>query len=84
MQVKGKTEGKRIYWPVKDELVDERLAAEMASFQAGLACYYSGDWAKATAAWAQVSLPLVEVFKDRISGGTAPRNWNGIWAMTTK
>ncbi len=84
VQVKGKTEGKRIYWPVRDELVDDQLEAEMKAFSAGLAAYYAGDWPKAAGHWKEVRLPLVEVFRDRISGGETPRNWNGIWAMTTK
>ena len=84
VQVKGKTEGKRIYWPVKDEFVDDSFRNEIEAFEKGLKLYYEGDWAKAGEAWSTVHLPLVEVFKDRISGGEAPRNWNGIWAMTTK
>jgi class 3 adenylate cyclase len=84
VQVKGKTEGKRIYWPIRDSLVDGALEAEMAAFSSGLSSYYAGDWAKAGEAWKNVTLPLVQVFRDRISGGEIPRNWNGIWAMTTK
>lgn len=84
VQVKGKTEGKRIYWPVRSALVDARLEAEMDAFSKGLAAYYAGDWREAEANWRDVRLPLVEVFRDRISGGETPRNWNGIWAMTTK
>jgi class 3 adenylate cyclase len=84
VQVKGKTEGKRIFWPVRSEFVDDALEQEFKTFEAGLAEYYAGDWQKATAIWKPVKLPLVEIFRDRIAGGTAPENWNGIWAMTTK
>jgi adenylate cyclase len=84
VQVKGKTEGKLIYWPVRAELVDAELEAELDAFTLGLDDYYEGDWQAAEEAWKKVTLPLVQVFKDRIAGGRAPENWNGIWAMTTK
>jgi len=84
VQVKGKTKGKRIFWPIRRADVDESLAAEMDAFSAGLGLYYSGSWDEAGAAWQKVTLPLVEVFKDRIAGREAPADWNGIWTMTTK
>jgi class 3 adenylate cyclase len=84
VQVKGKTEGKRIYWPVREALVDENLNSEFESFSTGLEAYYSGDWDTARAALKKVRLPLAEVFRDRIASGSVPANWNGIWAMTTK
>jgi class 3 adenylate cyclase len=84
VQVKGKTEGKRIYWPIKSEFIDAALSAEMEAFSKGLAAYYAGDWVQAGKDWEAVRFPLVEVFRDRISGGEVPHNWNGIWAMTTK
>jgi class 3 adenylate cyclase len=84
VQVKGKTEGKRIFWPVRQDLVDDKLAAEFGRFEQGLSAYYAGDWAAAAEAWKAVGLPLVEVFRNRIAGGTPPSDWNGIWAMTTK
>jgi len=84
VQVKGKTEGKRIYWPLREAFVDEALDLELAAFSDGLAAYYAGEWQKAASAWKRVNLPVVEVFRDRIGGGNVPANWNGIWAMTTK
>ncbi|MDA8409359.1 MAG: adenylate/guanylate cyclase domain-containing protein [Treponema sp.] len=84
VQVKGKTEGKRIYWPVREALVDEGLLKEYSAFSEGLQAYFEGDWDRAASAWREVKLPVVEVFRDRISGGKVPANWNGIWAMTTK
>ncbi|HUX41725.1 MAG TPA: adenylate/guanylate cyclase domain-containing protein [Rectinemataceae bacterium] len=84
VQVKGKTEGKRIYWPVRESFLDDELAKEFLSFSAGLQAYYEGNWQEAGAAWRGVNLPVVEVFRDRIAGGKVPANWNGIWAMTTK
>ncbi len=84
VQVKGKTEGKRIYWPVRTQFVDEAMEQEFRHFEAGLAEYYGGDWKKAATLWKPVTLPLIEIFRDRIEGANAPENWNGIWAMTTK
>lgn len=84
VQVKGKTTGKRIFWPVRTEYMDDALEAELNAFSTGLEAYYAGDWAAAGAAWKAVTLPLADVFRDRISGGKAPEDWNGIWAMTTK
>jgi adenylate cyclase len=84
VQVKGKTEGKRIFWPVRTEYMDDAMEVELNAFSSGLDAYYAGDWASAAASWKDVTLPLAEVFRDRISGGKAPEDWNGIWAMTTK
>jgi class 3 adenylate cyclase len=84
VQVKGKTIGKRIYWPVRTSMVDEALDRELDAFAGGLKAYYDGDWRKAAELWAPVHLPLIEEFRERIEGGAAPAGWNGIWAMTTK
>ena len=84
VQVKGKTQGKRIFWPVRESEIDSKLAAEFESFAAGLKLYYAGSWSEAQTAWESVTLPLAEVFKDRVAGRTAPAEWNGVWAMTTK
>jgi len=84
VQVKGKTQGKRVFWPVKEAEMDPAMSAEFESFSKGLRLYYQGSWTEATAAWENVTLPLVEVFKDRIAGRKTPADWNGVWAMTTK
>jgi adenylate cyclase len=84
VQVKGKTQGKRIFWPVKADNIDATFAAELDAFASGLALYYAGDWKKAAAAWKNVALPVIEVFKNRVAGREAPAEWNGVWAMTTK
>lgn len=84
VQVKGKTEGKSIFWPVRSGQADAAFSKEAEAFSRGLAAYYDGDWKQAGKAWKDVTLPLVEVFKDRIASGSAPRDWNGIWSMTTK
>ena len=84
VQVKGKTIGKRVFWPIRSSEIDARMAAELDAFAAGLKLYYAGSWVEATSAWEPVTLPLVEVFRDRIAGRETPADWNGVWAMTTK
>jgi class 3 adenylate cyclase len=84
VQVKGKTEGKSIFWPVPAEKADAAFRSQAGAFARGLAAYYDGDWAGAGKEWKAVDLPLVGVFKDRISARKAPSDWNGIWSMTTK
>lgn len=84
VQVKGKTEGKRIYWPIEAARIDEGMEADIGAFEAGLAAYYAGDWKAAAKAFAGCSLPLAHVFAERIKGRNAPEGWSGIWTMTTK
>ena len=84
VQVKGKTEGKSIFWPVPSGKADEAFRSRADAFARGLAAYYAGEWSRAGREWKDVDLPLVDVFKDRISARKAPSDWNGIWSMTTK
>lgn len=83
VQVKGKLEGKKIYWPVPIHQVDAELEEQIACFEHGLALYFKGDWKKAGAVWADCRLPMVEDFRLRLDG-IKPDDWNGIWAMKTK
>jgi adenylate cyclase len=84
VQVKGKTQSKRIFWPVRREDLSEGLAAELDAFDRGLKLYYAGSWAQASEVWGKVTLPLCEVFRKRIADRQAPADWSGVWAMTTK
>jgi class 3 adenylate cyclase len=84
VRVKGKTQGVRIFWPLRVSDIDPILAAELDAFSSGLALYYSGDWIAAAAAWRKLTLPFVDVFKDRIAGRDPPADWSGIWSMTAK
>jgi len=83
VQVKGKVEGKRIYWPVPLATMTPELEAGMTAFSKGLKAYYDGDWAAAGRAWKDCRLPLMEEFNHRLEAGK-PDDWNGIWAMRTK
>ncbi|MBT4286352.1 MAG: adenylate/guanylate cyclase domain-containing protein [Deltaproteobacteria bacterium] len=83
VQVKGKTTGKKVFWPITRELFTEDLKKQMTDFQIGLEQYYNGNWPEANQSFNKCSLPLAEVFKFRTQE-TCPDNWNGIWQMQTK
>jgi len=83
VQVKGKLEGKRIYWPIPASELDPRLERSIEAFEGGLTPYYAGDWAAARRAWDACDLPMMDEFKRRLEGDR-PSDWNGIWAMRTK
>ena len=85
VQVKGKTQGKKIYFPFDTNEMDNSLLAKYDLFQEGLQAYYSGDWRKARRNFKNAELPeLTEVFMERMGTKSAPEGWNGIWTMTTK
>ena len=84
VQVKGKTKGKRVYWPILGKNVSEQMEKETKSFSEGLKLYYEGDWKKAGEYFEGCSLPLCDIFKERIKYNECPKDWNGIWTMTTK
>ena len=85
VQVKGKTQGKKIYFPFDTNEMDSELLAKYDLFEEGLQAYYSGDWKKARKSFKNSELPeLTEVFMERMGNKSAPEGWNGIWAMTTK
>ena len=84
VQVKGKTQGKKIFWPLEKSGADPLLAAQLDTFSDGLTSYYSGAWTVAISKWRDLTLPFIKVFRDRIEGREAPADWSGIWAMTTK
>lgn len=84
VMVKGKTEGKKIYWPIIRQQMKKGADKQLAVFSSGLEAYYAGDWKKAYKHFARCSFPLAEVFKERTKNSKPPRNWNGIWEMKTK
>lgn len=84
VQVKGKTEGKKIFWPLLKKSIDEDLEKNTALFNEGLKLYYEGQWPAAYKQFARCALPVAEVFRDRTRNNTSPKGWDGIWAMTTK
>lgn len=81
--VKGKTQGKKIYWPIKDSDFDGHMQKNVTEFTAGLQLYYKGDWEQAHVHFSNCDLDIASVFKVR-TNQTCPENWNGIWEMKSK
>jgi len=83
--VKGKTEGKRIFFPLDTESATSEEAAKYDLYEAALAKYYEGDWSAARESFRKCGLESSEVFFER-TGKTARagEGWRGIWTMTTK
>jgi class 3 adenylate cyclase len=84
VQVKGKTTGKKIYWPILEEHYTTKLKKEVKAFSIGLKYYYDGDWKKAHTEFKKCSLTVSKEFLMRTAANKAPKDWNGIWQMTTK
>ena len=85
VQVKGKTEGKKIYYPI-DTFVQgsAALSEKFKIYEEGLKAYYKGDWSKARKMFKQADMEVCEVFLERMGRKSAPAKWSGIWTMTTK
>lgn len=85
VQVKGKTEGKRIYYPLDTKIVEDDVIEKYRNYSRGLELYYEGDWESALEWFGKSGLELCAVFYERIGKAKrAPEGWRGIWTMTTK
>lgn len=84
VQVKGKTEGVKIYFPFDTHTCSPELQPKFTEFEAGLEPYYAGDWKAARAHFKNCDLEVAQVFLERMGLKKAPQGWNGIWTMTTK
>ncbi|NNM53756.1 MAG: adenylate/guanylate cyclase domain-containing protein [Spirochaetales bacterium] len=84
VQVKGKTEGKKVFWPVLRRSIDEDLKNSFSQYGKALRAYYEGDWRTAEDAFKICGLEAASVFLERISGAEPPQYWNGVWTMTSK
>ena len=84
VQVKGKTQGKKIYFPFDTNEMDETLLGQYEEFEKGLKSYYEGDWKNARKIFKGLELEVTQVFLERMGTKGAPADWSGIWAMTTK
>lgn len=89
VQVKGKTEGVKIYLPLDkecslEEWKFEYLDEKFKIFEYGLKAYYDGDWKTARAEFKKSGLDVAKVFLERIGMKSSPEDWSGIWTMTTK
>ena len=84
VQVKGKTEGKKIFFPFDTNEMDDGILVKFAIFEEGLSAYYKGDWKSARKLFKEADLDVTQVFLERMGLKSAPENWSGIWTMTTK
>jgi class 3 adenylate cyclase len=84
VQVKGKTIGKKVFWPIPESEYTRKLKSDVSYFSQGLELYYDGEWKKAYKFFAKCGHPLADVFKDRTRNYECPKRWNGIWEMKTK
>ncbi len=85
VQVKGKTQGKKIYFPFDTNEMDNTLLEKYETYEKGLQAYYDGDWKTARKEFKNSQLEeLTQVFMERMGNKGAPEGWNGIWTMTTK
>ncbi len=85
VQVKGKTTGKKIFYPLDlYKAGASELSEKFEIFEQGLACYYKGNWKDARKHFKKSELDVCEVFLERMGLKSAPAKWSGIWEMTTK
>lgn len=84
VQVKGKTEGKKIFFPFDTNEMDAGLMEKYDIFEEGLKAYYEGDWKTARKLFKDADLEVTQVFLERMGLKSAPEDWSGIWTMTTK
>ncbi len=84
VQVKGKTERKKIFAPLDLEVIDKKTLKKYDIFEQALQLYYEGDWKKARPLFQSTSLAVSQVFVERIGSNKVPKGWKGIWTMETK
>ena len=84
IQVKGKTEGKKIFFPFDTNEMEESLFESYKLFETGLKAYYEGNWKSARKILKETGLEVAEVFIERMGNKNAPEDWSGIWTMTSK
>jgi adenylate cyclase len=81
--IEGKAKGQKIFWPILELNITGEMEESLILFTEGLSFYYKGEWKNALKLFEICNLPLVDVFKDRLSN-ECPADWNGIWKMTIK
>jgi adenylate cyclase len=84
VQVKGKTEGKRIFYPLDLDAADPTELERYDRYSKGLTAYYEGRWDEARLDFAASGVMAASVFLQRIEGRAAPADWNGVWTMESK
>ncbi len=84
VQVKGKTVGQKIYWPIPYTRLNDELRINLERFNQARTLYYQGLWQEAHQLFRQTHLPVTEEFIKRTGSGRTPENWSGIWNLETK
>lgn len=86
IQVKGKTKGKKIFFPLDTENeAQKKLMDGFEVYEEALKAYYDGDWKSARKLFKKVKMEVADVFMERMGArGNPPDKWRGIWTMTTK
>lgn len=84
VQVKGKTTGTHIYWPIPHTDIDAGMGKSLEAFSKGLKLYYKGNWPAAHKEFVKSKIKVARVFEERTYRSKAPAKWNGIWEMKTK
>lgn len=84
VQVKGRTTGQKIYWPIPTRALDDELKTNLIKYEECLNLYYRGKWQEAHERFKEIKLPMVEEFINRTRSGQAPEDWRGIWNIRTK
>ena len=73
VKVKGKTIGKKVYWPIPQKGVKGRLKQDIKYFSEGLQDYYGGKWRKAEKSFALCKLEAARLFISRIKDVSVPK-----------
>lgn len=84
VQVKGKTIGKKVYWPIPKEFQTVSLKHDIVDFEKALELYYKGNWKNANKLFKKCKFDLAREFEARTTNAKCPGKWNGIWTMKTK
>jgi len=84
VQVKGKSIGKRVFYPIASSIMNDERYEECERYQTALQAYYAGDWDTARQLFRQVKLAPARIFEERIKDRNPPENWSGIWTMAEK
>lgn len=84
VQVKGKTQGKKVFWPIMQDQFDDQLRKDVEEYKQALHYYYQGDWPAAASHFDRCTFSVSQIFSQRITGKNAPEDWNGVWTMSEK
>jgi class 3 adenylate cyclase len=91
VQVKGKTTGQRIFFPMDLSRAGDNEVKNWEQFEEALGDYYNGAWRKALpelrTLYGSAGMTAAKVFIDRLESferDTAPDDWRGVWIMNEK